>query len=67
MEGFYILLFLLAQMALATPGSSTPCGVIYSATDLVDVKMVLKMALTVMPILFIVLMALGLPWTFILF
>lgn len=67
MEGFYILLFLLAQMALATPGSSTPCGVIYSATDLVDLKMVLKIALTVMPILFVVLMVLGLPWTFILF
>ncbi len=67
MEGFYILLFLLAQMALSTPGSSTPCGIVYSATDLVDVKMVLQMALKVLPILFLALMLVGLPWTFILF
>lgn len=67
MEGFFILLFLLAQMALATPGSSTPCGILYSATGLVDVKMVLKMSLKIMPVLFIVLMLLGLPYTFILF
>lgn len=67
MEGAYILLFLLAQMALATPGSSTPCGIVYSATDLVDVKLVLQMALKVLPVLFIVLMLAGLPWSFILF
>ncbi len=67
MEGFYILLFLLAQMALATPGSSTPCGIVYSATGLVDVKMVLKMSLKIMPILFIILMLLGVPYTFLLF
>ena len=66
MEGFYILLFIAAQLALSTPGSSTPCGVVYSFTDMVDVGMVLKMALKVLPILFIALMLVGIPLTFLL-
>ena len=66
MEGFYILLFMVAQLAISTPGSSTPCGIVYSATDLVDVGMVLKMALKVLPFLFIATMAVGMPLTFLL-
>ena len=66
MDGFYILLFMVAQLAISTPGSSTPCGIVYSATDLVDVGMVLKMALKVLPFLFIATMAVGMPLTFLL-
>lgn len=66
MEGFYILLFMVAQLAISTPGSSTPCGVVYSTTDMVDVAMVLKMALKVLPLLFIALMVVGIPLTFLL-
>lgn len=66
MDGFYILLFMVAQLAISTPGSSTPCGIVYSATDLVDVGMVLKMALKVLPVLFIATMAVGMPLTFLL-
>ena len=66
MEGFYILLFMVAQLAISTPGSSTPCGVVYSTTDMVDVAMVLKMALKVLPLLFIALVVVGIPLTFLL-
>lgn len=66
MEGFYILLFLVAQLAISTPGSSTPCGIVYSTTDMVDVGMVMKMALKVLPLLFIALMVVGIPLTFLL-
>lgn len=67
MTGFYILLFMSAQIAISTPGSSTPCGVLYSATDLVDVGMVLKMALKVIPVLFAVTMLVGMPLTFLMY
>ncbi len=66
MEGFYILLFMVAQLAISTPGSSTPCGIVYSATDMVDVGMVLKMSLKVLPLLFITTMVVGMPLTFLL-
>lgn len=67
MSGFYILLFLLAQMAIASPGSSTLCGVLYSAHDIVDTKLVAKTAIKVLPILFAILMLVGLPYTMLLF
>jgi len=67
MSGYYILLFLLAQMAIASPGSSTLCGVLYSAHDIVDTKLVAKTAIKVLPVLFIILMAVGLPYTLLLF
>lgn len=67
MSGFYILLFLLAQMAIASPGSSTLCGVLYSAHDIVDTKLVAKTAVKVLPILFVILMGIGLPYTMLLF
>lgn len=67
MGGYYILLFLLAQMAIASPGSSTLCGVIYSARDLVDTKMVAATAVKVLPIMFVILMVVGLPYTMLLF
>lgn len=66
MEGFYILLFMVAQLAISTPGSSTPCGIVYSTTDMVDVGMVMRMALKVLPLLFIALMVVGIPLTFLL-
>ncbi len=67
MSGYYVLLFLLAQMAISTPGSSTLCGIIYSSVDLVDTKLVVKTAVKVLPIIFILLMLLGLPFTMLLY
>ena len=67
MSGYYVLLFLLAQMAISTPGSSTLCGIIYSSVDLVDTKLVVKTAIKVLPVIFILLMLLGLPFTMLLY
>jgi len=66
MDGMYILMFLVAQIAILSPGSSTIDGIIYSIKDMVDVGMVSKMAVKALPVLFIVLMAVGFPLTLLL-
>lgn len=61
MEGYFMLMFLVAQIAILSPGSSTLCGIIYSTKSLVDVGTVTKTAIKVLPILFIALMLFSLP------
>ena len=66
MDGMYILLMLVAQIAILSPGSSTIDGIIYSMKDMVDVTMVAPLAIKALPILFISLMAVGMPLTMLL-
>ena len=66
MTGIYMLMFLIAQIAILSPGSSTMCGIIYSTKELVDVSMVSKMAVRVLPFLFAVVMIVGMPLTMLL-
>ena len=67
MEGAYILLFIISSMAVASPASSTLCGVMYSVPEAVDLKLTMKYAIKVLPILYVFLMLVGLPYANILF
>lgn len=67
MEGWYILMFLVAQIAILTPGASTMCGIVYSYRDLVDVSVVTKQAVKVLPFLFVILMVVSVPLLLLLF
>lgn len=67
MGGTYILLFLVAQMAIASPASSTVCGVMYSMPEAVDLNLTMKYAVRVLPFLYVALMLLGIPYSMLIF
>lgn len=65
--GMVALLFIATQMAMATPGASPFSGMAYSATDLVKTSSMMKYAAIAIPLLFIVCMAVGIPYSFLIF
>ena len=65
--GMIMLLFIATQMALATPGASPFAGMCYANPDYVTTPMMMKLAVIAIPFLFVVCMAIGIPYSNIIF
>lgn len=66
-SGLMCLLFIAAHLALATPAAAPPTGIMMTAKEMVKVGDFSKYALISLPILFAVLMLVGIPYSNIIF
>lgn len=66
-SGLMCLLFIAAHLALATPAAAPPTGIMMTAKEMIKVGDFSKYALISLPILFAVLMLVGIPYSNIIF
>ena len=65
--GMVLLMFICAQMALATPGASAMVAISYASSDLVKTPIMMRYALIMIPILFIICLVIGIPYSHLIF
>ena len=66
-EGIILLLFIVAQFAVATPAASAFVGICFATENLVEPQKMMTYSLIIVPLLFIFTLLLGIPYSFLVF
>lgn len=65
--GLMCLLFVCSHLAICTPAAAPPTGICMTATSMIEPKTMMKYACIVMPLLFIILLLMGIPYSMVIF
>jgi len=65
--GLMMLLFICSHLAICTPAAAPPTGICMTAGDIIDPKAMMKYAIIIVPILFVALLLVGIPFSSLLF
>lgn len=66
-EGIILLLFIVAQFAIATPAASAFVGICFATENLVEPQKMMKYSLIIVPLLFIFTLLIGIPYAALIF
>lgn len=66
-EGIMMLLFIVSHLAILTPAASLYVGICFATQDLVEAKTLMKYAAIIVPLMLIITLAIGIPYSMIIF